>query len=55
MEFYAKLGYRVVRDLKVVGDPELSAGVRIPNVRRRAMLLMLGDIRAQPDAILSSS
>jgi hypothetical protein len=37
-----------------VGDPELSAGVRIPSERRRAMLLMLGDIRAQPGPILSS-
>jgi hypothetical protein len=48
MEFYAKLGLKVVRDLEVIGDPELSTGVRIPNGRRRAVLLMLGDIRAQP-------
>ena len=31
MEFYGKLGFKVVRDLEVLGDPELSAGVRIPN------------------------
>ncbi len=43
MEFYAKLGFKVVRDLEVVGNPELSAGLRIPDGRGRAVLLMLGD------------
>jgi catechol 2,3-dioxygenase-like lactoylglutathione lyase family enzyme len=43
LEFYAKLGFKVVRDLEVVGHPELSAGLRIPNGRGRAVLLMLGD------------
>ena len=43
MEFYAKLGFKVVQDLGVVGNDELSAGLRIPNCRGRAALLMLGD------------
>ncbi|MDO8433743.1 MAG: VOC family protein [Candidatus Binatus sp.] len=45
MEFYAKLGFKVVRDLEVVGNPELSAGLRIPDGRGRAVLLMLGNNR----------
>ncbi len=43
MEFYAKLGFKVVRDLEVVGNQQLSEGLRIPNCSGRAALLMLGD------------
>ena len=43
MEFYAKLEFKVVRDLEVVGNQQLSDGLRIPDCRGRAVLLMLGD------------
>lgn len=43
LEFYRKLGFKVVQDLGVVGNEKLSAGLRIPNCRGRAALLMPGD------------
>ena len=41
MEFYAKLGFKVVRDLEVVGNQQLSEGLRIPNCSRAAELIQL--------------
>ena len=43
LQFYETLGFRIVRDLNEVGGEKLSAGLRIPNGRGRAALLILGD------------
>jgi glyoxylase I family protein len=42
MAFYAKLGFKVAKDLDVVGNQQLSEGLRLPDCRGRAALLMLG-------------
>jgi catechol 2,3-dioxygenase-like lactoylglutathione lyase family enzyme len=43
LEFYKLLGFKVFRDLKEVGNATLSRGLRIPDGRGRAVLMILGD------------
>ena len=43
LEFYKTLGFKVIRDLNEVGSEQLSRGLRIPNGRGRAVLMILGD------------
>ncbi|HKV56582.1 MAG TPA: VOC family protein [Candidatus Binataceae bacterium] len=43
LEFYKLLGFKVIRDLNEVGSPALSRGLRIPEGRGRAVLMILGD------------
>jgi catechol 2,3-dioxygenase-like lactoylglutathione lyase family enzyme len=43
LEFYQMLGFRVVADLGEGGSQALNAGLRIPDGRGRAALLMLGE------------
>lgn len=43
LEFYRMLGFRVVADLGEGGSQALNAGLRIPDGRGRAALLMLGE------------
>lgn len=43
LAFYQMLGFKVVADLKEGGNPQLDAGLKIPQGRGRAALLMLGD------------
>jgi catechol 2,3-dioxygenase-like lactoylglutathione lyase family enzyme len=43
LEFYKILGFKVIRDLNEVGSEKLSRGLRIPNCRGRAILMILGD------------
>ncbi len=43
LEFYKMLGFKVIRDLNEVGNETLSRGLRIPDGRGRAVLMILGD------------
>src|SRR5208282_4956346 len=43
LKFYELLGFKIIRDLKEVGSPKLDQGLRIPNGRGRAVLMILGD------------
>jgi catechol 2,3-dioxygenase-like lactoylglutathione lyase family enzyme len=43
LKFYKTLGFNVIRDLNEVGSENLSRGLRIPNGRGRAVLMILGD------------
>src|SRR6266852_7093434 len=43
LEFYKTLGFEVTRDLNEVGNERLSRGLRIPDGRGRAVLMILGD------------
>ena len=43
LEFYQMLGFRIVADLGEGGSQALNAGLRIPDGRGRAALLMLGE------------
>jgi len=43
LEFYKLLGFNVIRDLNEVGNESLSRGLRIPDGRGRAVLMILGD------------
>ena len=43
LEFYQMLGFKVVADLGEGGSQALNAGLRIPDGRGRAALLMLGE------------
>jgi glyoxylase I family protein len=43
LQFYKTLGFNVIRDLNEVGSEKLSRGLRIPNGRGRAVLMILGD------------
>jgi glyoxylase I family protein len=43
IEFYKLLGFHVIRDLGEVGNEKLSEGLRMPNGRGRAVLMILGD------------
>jgi len=43
LEFYKLLGFKVIRDLKEGGNAALSRGLRIPDCRGRAVLMILGD------------
>ena len=43
LEFYGLLGFKVIRDLKEGGNATLSRGLRIPDCRGRAVLMILGD------------
>ncbi len=43
LEFYQMLGFRVVADLGEGGGKSLNTGLRIPDGRGRAALLMLGE------------
>ncbi|MGA2411366.1 MAG: VOC family protein, partial [Candidatus Binataceae bacterium] len=43
LEFYQLLGFKIIRDLKEVGNPKLDKGLRLPNGRGRAVLMILGD------------
>ncbi|MGH7931907.1 MAG: VOC family protein [Candidatus Binataceae bacterium] len=43
LEFYKLLGFKVLRDLGEGGNDKLSTGLRIPDCRGRAALLLLGD------------
>jgi hypothetical protein len=41
--FNTLLGFKVIRDLNEVGSEKLSRGLRIPDGRGRAVLMILGD------------
>ena len=43
IEFYKLLGFHVIRDLGEVGNEKLNEGLRMPNGRGRAVLMILGD------------
>lgn len=43
IEFYKLLGFKVILDLGEVGSEKLSEGLRMPNGRGRAVLMILGD------------
>ncbi|MBE3602944.1 VOC family protein [bacterium] len=43
LAFYQLLGFKVIRDLKEGGNQKLSTGLRIPDCRGRAVLMILGD------------
>jgi glyoxylase I family protein len=43
LKFYEFLGFKIIRDLKEVGSPKLDKGLRIPNGRGRAVLMIRGD------------
>ncbi|HUN56738.1 MAG TPA: VOC family protein [Candidatus Binataceae bacterium] len=43
LKFYELLGFKIIRDLKEGGNPKLDKGLRIPNGRGRAVLMILGD------------
>ena len=43
LEFYRLLGFKVIRDLNEVSSATLSRGLRIPDCRGRAVLMLLGD------------
>jgi catechol 2,3-dioxygenase-like lactoylglutathione lyase family enzyme len=43
LDFYKTLGFTVIRDLNEVGSEKLRRGLRIPDSRGRAVLLILGD------------
>jgi len=43
LEFYKLLGFKVIRDLNEVSSATLSRGLRIPDCRGRAVLMILGD------------
>ena len=43
LEFYKLFGFKVVNDLGEVGSKSLSEGLRMPEGRGRAVLMILGD------------
>jgi glyoxylase I family protein len=43
LEFYKMLGFKVALDLKEGGNPQFERGLKIPNAKGRAALLILGD------------
>src|SRR5271167_3763130 len=43
VEFYKLFGFKVILDLGEVGSAKLSEGMRLPNGRGRAVLMILGD------------
>ena len=43
LEFYKMLGFKVVLDLGEGGNPQFEQGLKIPQGRGRAALLLLGD------------
>jgi catechol 2,3-dioxygenase-like lactoylglutathione lyase family enzyme len=43
IEFYKLFGFKVILDLGVVSSQKLSEGMRLPNGRGRAVLMILGD------------
>ncbi len=43
IEFYKLFGFKMILDLGVVGSAKLSEGMRLPNGRARAVLMILGD------------
>jgi glyoxylase I family protein len=43
IEFYKLLGFKVILDLGEVGSKKLSEGLRMPDGRGRAVLMILGD------------
>jgi len=45
LAFYQLLGFKIVRDLGEVGNKYLERGLKIPQLRGRAVLMQVGDDR----------